>query len=111
VIGSNGSSVKFPLPDNIKQSVSALQDGTELILGIRPEDVNISSVPAEGGLETTYVLMEALGSENIHHLRLGALNIKARTSPADVYGDGQTLWVRFEPEGIRLFDKKTELAI
>ena len=39
------------------------------------------------------------------------LYVIARTSPADVYEEGQPLWISFEHGGIRLFDRKTEMAI
>jgi ABC-type sugar transport system ATPase subunit len=107
----NGETIRYQLPANLKQSLSAIQDGSELILGIRPEDVYIQTTPADDGFECQLVMMEALGSENIHHLQRGSLGIVSRTSPADVYPEGRTVWVTFESEGIRLFDRKTEVAI
>jgi multiple sugar transport system ATP-binding protein len=96
----NGEMVQYRLPMDIKQSVSGIQDGMELILGIRPEDVYIHTNTVEDGLECQLVLIEALGSENIHHLQRGNLHIVSRTSPADVYPEGQSVWVTFETAGI-----------
>jgi multiple sugar transport system ATP-binding protein len=110
-IPTNGEALIYRIPDDIKQSVAGLQDGAELVLGIRPEDVNIYTEPVEEGIEAKYILLEALGSENIHHLGHSELFLITRTSPADVYEEGQTLWITFEHGGIRLFDRKSELAI
>ena len=110
-IGTDGDMVSYPLPKQIKQDLSSLKDGAELILGVRPEDVTIHTEPINDGFECRIVLLEALGSENIHHLQRSHLDFKSRTSPADVYNEDQPLWVTFVPEGIRLFDKKTERAI
>jgi multiple sugar transport system ATP-binding protein len=110
-IPTDGEFVHYKLPLDIKQSVADLKDGTELILGVRPEDVNIYTEPVEDSFECKFVLVEALGSENIHHISRNDLYFVARTSPAEVYAEGQSLWVKFESEGIRLFDRKTEMAI
>ena len=110
-IQTHTDNILYHLPDDIKQSVSRLQDGADLILGIRPEDVYIHTEPVKDGFESQLVLMEALGSENIHHLEHGDLLFVARTSPADIYPEGHAVWVTFETAGIRLFDRKTETAI
>ena len=110
-IPANGEVLQYKLPVQLKQDLDQLPDGAELVLGVRPEDVYIHTEPVEAGFEIRMVLMEALGSENIHHLQRHELHFKARTSPSDVYVEKQPLWVTFEPEGVRLFDKKTEIAI
>jgi multiple sugar transport system ATP-binding protein len=110
-IPTNGETVQYKLPHNLVQSLDSLTDGVELIMGIRPEDVKIYSEPIDDGLEVKLILLEALGSENIHRLGRGELILVARTSPADIYAEGQSLWVTFEAEAIRLFDRKTENAV
>ncbi len=110
-IPTETDSVVYRLPEDIKQSVSGLKDGDELVLGIRPEDVYIHTEPVDDGFEVKYILLEALGSENIHHVGHSNLFVIARTSPADVFEEGQSLWISFEHAGIRLFDRKTEMAI
>jgi ABC-type sugar transport system ATPase subunit len=111
LIKTGEDSVLYHLPDDIQQKTSGLLDGVDLILGVRPEDVYIHTELIEEGIECQMVLMEALGSENIHHLQRGELLLVSRTSPADVYPEGQTVWVTFEHGGIRLFDRKTEAAV
>jgi multiple sugar transport system ATP-binding protein len=110
-IRTNDDTMQYKLPSDIKQSVSNIINGQELVLGVRPEDVIIHTEPVENALEVKLILLEALGSENIHHVGHGELFFIARTSPGDVYAEGQSLWVKFETGGIRLFDKKTEYAI
>ncbi len=107
----NSEDLIYHLPEDIKQSLVNLADGTELVLGVRPEDVNIFTEPVSEGIEFEYILLEALGSENIHHLGYSELFLIARTSPADIYQEAQTLWVLFEHDGIRIFDRKSGEAI
>ena len=111
LIGANGETLQYRIPPSICQNLSAVPDGKELVLGVRPEDVLISTDPQEDGFEVRLVITENLGSENIHHLERNELKVVSRTSPGDVYQEDQCLWVRFEPEGVRLFDKETEKAL
>jgi len=110
-ISTNGETVEYKLPGNLVQPLDQLADGAELILGIRPEDVSIFSEPVDEGLQVRMDILEPLGSENIHRLNRGDLYFLARTPPADVYAENQPLWVTFEAEGIRLFDRNSEQAI
>jgi multiple sugar transport system ATP-binding protein len=112
MIRVNGDSVEYRLPKTgLKQNIAQLNEGAELVLGVRPEDVTISTEPVDSGLECQMILTEALGSENIHHLQHHALLLKSRTGLSDVFAEGQTVWVTFVPEGVRFFDHKTEQAI
>lgn len=110
-IPTDGEVLTYQLPDNIKQNISELPDGVELIFGIRPEDVTLTQTSKENAISGTLIYTEALGSENIHHVAHGELELNVRTSPAEVYQEGQALWITFESSGIRLFDKKSEMAI
>ena len=110
-IKSNGETLQFQIPHSIIQNLTHLQDGQNLVLGVRPEDVIISTTPIENGIQVHLVITENLGSENIHHLERNELHLVSRTSPGDIYNEDQQLWVYLEPEGIRLFDKETEKAI
>lgn len=111
VIPTNGDMLNYKLPVKLEQDISDLADGTELVLGVRPENINIYTESFDGAVECSLILTEKLGSENIHHLRRHELDFKARTSPIDEYVEGQPLWVSFEPEGIRLFDKNSKMAL
>ena len=111
VIPTDGEKLNYELPPNLIQNIDDLVDGTELILGIRPEDVNIFTEFLDNAIECSLVLTEILGSENIHHLKRHELNFISRTPPVDEFDEGEPLWATFEPEGVRLFDKKTETAI
>jgi multiple sugar transport system ATP-binding protein len=110
-IPTNGEVLNYKLPPNIRQNIDLISDGTELVLGIRPEDVKLSPNEVDLGFEGGLIFTESLGSENIHHISRHNLGLKVRTSPAEIYNEGQPIWVTFAPEGIRIFDKKTELAI
>jgi multiple sugar transport system ATP-binding protein len=111
LIGNNGDQYEYRLPAELKQNLNSVKDGTELILGVRPEDVLISREPSENAMALTLVLTEALGSENIHHLQHHNLQLKSRTGQSITFPEDETLWICFDPEGVRFFDQKTEQAI
>ena len=111
VIPVNGSVIKYRLPLDLTQDISNLNDQAELVLGVRPENVIIHLEPIDNAIECKLLITEQLGSANIHHVKNNNLDIISRTSPLDEYSQGQTLWVAFETEGIRLFDRKTTLAL
>lgn len=110
-IRCNGETLQYRIPEDIKQDLSSLPDGKDLVLGIRPEDVLISTEPVENGFEVRLVITENLGSENVHHFERDELKVISRTSPGDVYSEDEPLWISFVPEGVRLFDRETEKAL
>jgi len=82
----------------------------ELIVGIRPEDIGISS---EGRLpvSTKVEVVEYLGNELQLHLRAGERTFIARV-PADTRTEpGADLRVGFDPRRLHFFDGTTEQAI
>lgn len=103
---------------------NALQkyDGCTLILGIRPEDLNLG-VPATKNLPVKVELVENLGNDAYLSLKLMLSGsplpnfprnnnlLQARTSPERVVRLGEEVWLSINPEKIHFFDPETELAI
>jgi multiple sugar transport system ATP-binding protein len=86
---------------------------SEVILGLRPEDLSISrevekpetAIPAE-----IYVI-EPLGTEVIVDAKVGENIIKLREAPTFRGTMGEKVWVKFNKDRMHLFDKKTEVTI
>ncbi|MFK7877090.1 MAG: ABC transporter ATP-binding protein [Paracoccaceae bacterium] len=104
-----GGKVDVPaLGAAVDVSVTLPADGTEVILGLRPEHIEVSSA----GSTMTVELTEALGGVSYTH-------IKASTGEAMIVeergderaSEGDRVSITFDPSRAYLFDAKTELRI
>jgi multiple sugar transport system ATP-binding protein len=86
--------------------------GSEVILGIRPEDIDISDKEAQEGIAAEIYVIEPLGSELIITFKLGDSTIKVRSptkaTPRLTAGKRVSLSLN---RNIHIFDKKTGMAI
>ena len=109
------SQFRFSLPD---VWANALQkyDKRSLILGIRPEHLNLS-VAAPKNLPVQVELVEALGNETyLSVIFVGATNtatnpLQVRIPPDRFASIGEQLWLAIAPEKIHFFDPDTGIAI
>lgn len=92
-------------------------DGRSLLLGIRPEHLNIS-LPAPKNLPVQVERVEALGSETYLTVRMAAsptpgeaLHLQARIEPDRPITLGETLWLGIAVDKIHLFDPASGEAI
>jgi multiple sugar transport system ATP-binding protein len=134
VFGSQRIELKSPPP------ALAAYDGREIVLGIRPESVDVSLNGVAAGRELTLpiVLTEALGSDLLVHLDVdapavvtadmlsgtdpvieaetaasvaGHARMTARLAPSVVARPGDSIRLKVEPERLHFFDPETQLAI
>ncbi|MBW4651019.1 MAG: ABC transporter ATP-binding protein [Kastovskya adunca ATA6-11-RM4] len=93
---------------------TALQkyDGQQLILGIRPEHLQIAP-PAPKNLLVQVELVEALGNDTYLSACLceTSTTLRVRIPPERAVKVGEQLWLSMLPDKIHLFDPKTQLAI
>ncbi|MBX9254518.1 ABC transporter ATP-binding protein [Desmonostoc muscorum CCALA 125] len=112
------SQLRFTLPE---VWANALQkyDGKTLILGIRPEHLNLS-MPATKNLPVQVDLVENLGNDSFLAVKIAEPGSQPRTTantlqvriPPDRFVQvGEQLWLSLNPEKIHFFDPETELAI
>jgi len=76
-------------------------EGTECLIGVRPEDVGVAS---EGGIPSTVVTTEPLGGETVVDVELGDRITKALVDPTLELVDGQPTTVTLDPRRLHLFD-------
>jgi len=79
----------------------------DLLLGIRPEDVQIG----EGDITAELLVTEPLGNETVLHLQIGNNSIIAKGLSGNIYKPGSRLKIDFDPDKIVLFDGKTQKRI
>ena len=95
---------QVPLQEKLKRSGYA---GGKLILGIRPEDLKISTTGSKGIVR----VYEMLGAEAYAYLDYFGQTISIRLKPEEKVKKGNELSFEFDEEKIHLFDPKTENRI
>jgi multiple sugar transport system ATP-binding protein len=109
---TNGqSSVLLPLTEGTRQRLAEQQGVGDLVLGVRPEDIELSRTEKPEFLRAEVYVVEPLGSENIIDLRLAGHVFKARTAPTFTAGIGEPMWARIDQNRMHLFDAATTEAL
>jgi multiple sugar transport system ATP-binding protein len=115
VTGSNGQVVadagffKAPLSGKAAEAV-----GRDVILGIRPEDINDMATERQDGqlpIDAKVEVVEFLGNELQLLLSADATNFIARVGTQTQTKPGQTLRVGLNLKKLHVFDKQTEAAL
>lgn len=97
------------ISDAIRHAVKQYATSSELILGVRPEDIIVHKKRvSEAIVEGKVYVLEPLGSEIILDLKVGENLIKAKVPPDFKANIGDNIWLSFDINRIHFFDKKTE---
>ena len=83
----------------------ARYDGQPIVAGIRAENMEALSRPAEDALKVTVLVVEPLGSQNLLTIRIGGDIIKVSTHPDFRAAPDQDIWIRFPSDKIRWIDR------
>ena len=90
------------LPDEIAKRVRTLDGSIEL--GIRPEFVETSVQPRDEWHAFSLVSADHAGAYQVLTLETGGLQIKARVDDRFESVDGESIWVRFPPEKVNVYE-------
>ncbi len=93
----------FNLSSGKRAELSAF---SELILGIRPEHIKVSSIPRDGFVEASCTLVEPIGSRIVLHLSKGEIKLRAKVEKEENLVAGKRLWFAFPSDKILLFKKE-----
>ena len=97
---------------NLKEIIEKKTKDSELILGIRPEDIQVRKEKPKGeSIEAKIYAVEPLGAEIILTLKIGEFLIKARVPPDFKARIGETMRMMVNKNKIHIFDKVTNQAI
>jgi multiple sugar transport system ATP-binding protein len=97
--------------EEMRAGVQASSDPDNLILGIRPEDVQIRTQSGDGNLEGQVYVVEPLGDRNIYDVTVGPNLLKIKAPPTLVLDPGVQVSIRFDLSRAHLFDGVTEQAL
>jgi len=105
-----GGGFEYPLSEG---TLADLGDATELVLGIRPEAVEIrKEASAPSDFEATVDVVEPMGDENIVYLQFGDdESLVATTSGFDRVGAGDSVVARIPEGAIHVFDRMSGEAL
>jgi len=100
----------YSLPAAVRAALAGRQ-GQELILGVRPEDVNVAWSASQSALPAKVYITEPLGKENLLTLQIGKQLIKASISGRLTAKIDDQVWVRFDPAALHAFDARSEESL
>jgi multiple sugar transport system ATP-binding protein len=82
-----------------------------LAVGLRPEAILLSLDPSEGAYPAEVFISEPLGSEVIVNVKVGDALVKVRTAPDLRPRPGDMVYLRADPDGVRVFDLDSGAAL
>ncbi|WP_246998242.1 ABC transporter ATP-binding protein [Halosolutus gelatinilyticus] len=86
-------------------------DGTEYVLGIRPEDIEIVGDGTPGAIDATVNVVEPLGDVAHVHVDIGGESYTAAVNGTPNWGPGREIHVAFPEKDVHLFDGDTGDAV
>jgi multiple sugar transport system ATP-binding protein len=90
---------------------AADRDGQDLLLGIRAENIEVSTDPGGSGLRGRVLVVEPLGSHNLVTLRIGDDQLKATTRPDERLEADQDVSLAVDAARIRWLDPAGGIAL
>ena len=92
--------------------INAHKHGDELVLGIRPEHMQVHTEQPQGvSVPSEVYVSEPLGAEVIVNAQMGSQVIKVRTPSGTKVDVGQRIWLTFAEKFAHVFDKETEQSL
>ena len=82
-----------------------------LMIGVRPEAVQVARTEQAGYIPIEAHLIEPLGAYDIVDLKLGSQFLRARTASGFVAGPGQTVWARIDESQTHFFSPQSGIAL
>jgi len=109
VIVRTGGGEIYPSPE--AQAMLSQRKDQSVLVGIRAENIETLSAPAEGTLQAMLLVVEPLGSHNLLTMQVGSERIKVNTDADFKAQPGQALWLRLSADKIRWIDKASGRAL
>lgn len=101
-----GTAFDYTLPETYRDRVSKrASDGDRLVLGIRPEHVDVVEAAGENTVRANLDVREPVGSDNFLYLSVGDEECCVRVSGERQPEEGSTLTIRFDPSHLHLFQQ------
>ncbi len=95
------------IPSAAMQPVLRPYDGQPIVVGIRAENMEALSEPADDALQVRVLVVEPLGSQNLLTVQIGSDIVKVATHPTFEVVPDMDIWLRFPADKIRWVDRDT----
>jgi ABC-type sugar transport system ATPase subunit len=82
-----------------------------MIFGVRSEAVALVHGDGAADLHGQIIVREPLGDETIYQIDIGKRTLLAKTSPRQMFQQGERVGIRFDQTRIHLFDPDTERSL
>ncbi len=96
--------------ERLRAGAMKAKDTGRLVLGVRPEDVELAT-DGEGELHGQIYVVEPLGSYNIYNVQVDGRLTKVKTSPTFILEADTRVALRLDMARVHLFDPTTESAL
>ncbi|MGD0188384.1 MAG: ABC transporter ATP-binding protein [Roseiarcus sp.] len=100
-----GRGFQFPLPAETAKALPA--EARPVVLGFRPEEVEVHRSAQEGALSATVETVHFQGDRLICQLRLGAEAIQLSTEARTTLAPNAAVWVSVPSNQIHIFDRES----
>jgi ABC-type sugar transport system ATPase subunit len=87
--------------------LSEIRNGSQVTLGIRPEDIEVNPAPVDAWESARVVVVEPIGNETLVTLDYRDRPLTARMPADRDVQPGQPVWIQLPPERVHLFDATT----
>jgi multiple sugar transport system ATP-binding protein len=85
--------------------------GSEVILGVRPEDITVSKKRQPGSIEASVYVLEPIGDSVIVDANVGKNLVKARADASFIAQIEEKVYLTLNHDKLHIFDKKKQTAI
>ena len=96
---------------DISKLTSVLEKRSKVMVGIRPEHIEVFEKAREGAFKRKINVVELLGNNILLNFELGGKNIKAKTSTRLELREGGEAWFHFKDDKLRFFDPITNTLL
>ena len=103
-----GHGVRLPLPSDLRSRTDGVRTAR---LGVRPENLRLSSQPGDGTLACEVTLVEPLGAETLITVKAGSVELVARGPATFRETAGTRLVLHVAPANLHLFDAEGGQAL
>ncbi len=85
--------------------------GTDLVAGIRPQDIGLATSPVEGALEGEVQMVQLLGPEKLVEVAAAGRVLSVIVDADVAIKAGDRAWITFDPARLHLFDAGTRANV
>jgi multiple sugar transport system ATP-binding protein len=86
-------------------------DGQPVTIGIRAENIETLTAPAEDAMKVQVLVVEPLGSQNLLTIKIGETIVKVATHPDFPAAPDTDIWLRFPIDKVRWINRDSEKAL